>query len=550
MNLTGVADPQEVLRVYFKHADFRLGQRPVIEAVAGGRDAFALMPTGGGKSLCYQVPTLMLRGGGQGLNTDGSSHDKPIRGPGLIISPLIALMDDQVNQLRGRGLSAYAWHGQAEDTDELQAAWESGEADFIYVSPERVLSKAFQSFAVSVASPVIVAVDEAHCISSWGHDFRPEYLELARLRQAWPSTPWIALTATATPQVAEDIISNLCLQKPHVTRLSFARSNIHFSVKHSLRSWRDDLPQRVVELSKLLESDSEDDLLLRAGGTGRALVYAPTRQACEQIAALLRGQQFPVGYYHAGRIAADRMSVQTAFERRRLRLLIATQAFGMGVDTPDIRLVVHFGAPQSLEGYYQEAGRAGRDGERARAILLWHPEDLRQGAMGSGAGPSGAISHYACADSGCRQRMIQSYFGEADAKDCGRCDLCIGEPGGMSANVDIDYSEQGKLPQGRRRKINPAAAQRKTKRLEQKAAKKNALAPLMAKLTLTRNRFARNLGLRPAKLLSTAALKKIAARRPLSRDELVAAIPTLASHSDNLIDQLISDIRDYSTGLD
>lgn len=407
---------QDVLREVFGYPDFRPGQAEAAEAVATGRDAVVLLPTGGGKSLCYQVPAITAHRDGHGTT--------------VVVSPLIALMNDQVNALTGRGVPAAALHSHQDDAErrDVLQAFRRGALALLYISPERAALGSFHRL-LQQSSVALLAIDEAHCLSQWGHDFRPEYLRLHELRLA-VDAPVLALTATATPPVVEEIVQRLHLRDPVRVSGSFARPNLAFSVQHHRT---DDT--RINATAEALEAAG---LRTAVGTMGRALVYCATRKKTEKVANALKSLGFAVGYYHAGRTALARARAQRAFELRRTPVLVSTNAFGMGIDHPDVRLIVHFQAPGSLEAYYQEAGRAGRDGEAARCVLLFGPGDLvtqQRLQQGQGGGATVAARRHAAlsalasyaSDSMCRQQKICTYFtGDDQALTCGVCDVCQG----------------------------------------------------------------------------------------------------------------------------
>jgi ATP-dependent DNA helicase RecQ len=348
------ADPLALLRQYWGHQQFRPGQAEIIEAVLAGRDALALLPTGGGKSVCFQVPALAR--------------------PGLcvVVTPLIALMRDQVENLRKRGLKAeavYAGMSHQEIDQALDNCVYGREVKFLYVSPERLLTDLFRA-RVARMSVGLLAIDEAHCLSQWGYDFRPPYLRIAELRDLLPPTvPCIALTATATGQVRQDIVEKLHFRPGYgIFTQSFARPKLSYSVLQT-----EDKQRRLLEV-------------LRGVGPGKTgIVYARTRRQAEDTAAWLAQQKLPAAAYHAGLPAEQRTRIQEAWLADKTRIIVATNAFGMGIDKPDVRAVVHLDAPATLEAYYQEAGRAGRDGLYAFAVLLAGPADAdtlrRQAAL-------------------------------------------------------------------------------------------------------------------------------------------------------------------------
>ncbi len=385
-----------------------------MRAVLEGRDAVVVMPTGGGKSLCYQLPAHMLHEAGQGTT--------------LVISPLIALMDDQVRGLDSRGIRSAAIHsGQSADDNDLALdAFECGQLALLYVSPERLASPPFRRL-LARADVARVAVDEAHCISQWGHDFRPEYTQIGEVKRAL-AVPTVALTATATPRVAEEISGVLGLESPVIHRGTFARPNLAFRVECGGNEAR--RAERVIELLR--------EHGFSAFARGRAIVYAATRKRVDELAHLLERSGFSAAAYHAGKSESERARVQSAYARGKIPVLVATNAFGMGIDQPDVRLVIHAQAPGSLEAYYQEAGRAGRDGESSTVVLLYAGRDraLQVRLQSSGrrterrkraqAEALRALEDFCAADAGCRQQIVSAYFGENGLSPCGACDLCEG----------------------------------------------------------------------------------------------------------------------------
>ena len=334
--------PRKVLKRYWGYDDFRGIQRDIIDSLLDGHDTLGLMPTGGGKSICFQVPALMLEG------------------VCIVITPLIALMKDQVAHLRKRGILAsaiYSGMSRQEIITVLENAIFGG-VKLLYVSPERLASEIFQ-VKLRHMQVSFITVDEAHCISQWGYDFRPSYLEIAQIREIKPGIPVLALTATATPQVADDIQHQLAFTDGKLFRMSFQRKNLSYVVRTA--------PDKEAELLHILRSMG-----------GSAIVYVRSRRRTKEIAELLTEEGIPATHYHAGLEPAVKDERQKAWHDDQVRVMVATNAFGMGIDKPDVRLVIHIDCPDSPEAYFQEAGRAGRDGQRSWAVLLYNSSDQRK----------------------------------------------------------------------------------------------------------------------------------------------------------------------------
>ncbi len=333
--MADIDEMRRVLSEYWGYGSFRPCQEEIVASVLDGNDTLGLMPTGGGKSITFQVPALML--------------------PGMtvVITPLISLMKDQVDNLRGRGIKAVALHSglTARESRIAYNHIEAGKIKLLYLSPEKLMSPSFRSFLRRLPVSMIV-VDEAHCISQWGYDFRPSYTRIAQVRRDFPSVPVLALTASATPEVVDDIMNQLEFrQRSHVYRLSFSRDNISYIARYT---------------------DNKDGtlhhILSRVGGT--AIVYVRSRRRTHEISRFLQSAGISADYYHAGLLAEDKTERQNRWKNGETRVIVATNAFGMGIDKPDVRIVIHYDIPPSLEEYYQEAGRAGRDGQPAFAVML------------------------------------------------------------------------------------------------------------------------------------------------------------------------------------
>ena len=331
--------PLDVLKQYWKYDSFRPLQEDIIRSVLEGRDTLALMPTGGGKSVCFQVPALCREG------------------ICIVVSPLIALMKDQVENLRKLNIPAEAVYSgmHYRDIDRILDNCVYGNTKLLYLSPERLVTELART-RIQKMNVNLLAVDEAHCVSQWGYDFRPPYLQVAEMRELLPEVPILALTATATPEVVKDIQEKLAFRKEHLLQKSFERNNLSYSV--------------LVEEDKLKKLA---DILRRVPGSG--IVYVRNRRRTKEIAGYLQRQGIPTDFYHAGLNAEERAKKQDAWMAGKKRIMISTNAFGMGIDKPDVRVVVHIELPDSLEAYFQEAGRAGRDGKKAYAVLLYNDSD-------------------------------------------------------------------------------------------------------------------------------------------------------------------------------
>lgn len=411
---------EQELQKYFNFSQFRSGQREVVESIISGRDVVALMPTGGGKSLCFQLPAIL----GNGVS--------------VIISPLIALMQDQVDALNARGIAA-TYINSSLAQDEVAGRMHDlaqGRTKIVYVAPERFGNPNFQKLFANL-DVYLLAVDEAHCVSQWGHDFRPDYLMVKEYIALLKKRPIVAaFTATATPEVKDDIIERLSLENPDVFVRGFDRPNLKFFVRENLKK-----KERLIEALRIAKSIH-----------GSGIIYAITRKETEQIAEFFKEKGIKAAAYHAGMPASERSKIQNAFMENKFKVIVATIAFGMGVDKADIRFVIHVGMPSSPEGYYQEAGRAGRDGEKAFCILLHAKSDanlhnffimgnrsemLSQGKSWEDTRIVTDIKYARLnkmkeyvSKQACRRKVLLEYFGDpvvaTQGENCGGCDVCLG----------------------------------------------------------------------------------------------------------------------------
>ncbi len=395
--------PIDKLKTVFGFDSFRPYQEDIVEDVIAGKDVFVLMPTGGGKSVCYQLPALVRKG------------------LGIVVSPLISLMKDQVDALLACGVQAAYYNSslKSQEARQVLARMHSGELDLLYIAPERLMNSDFLARLQDI-DIALFAIDEAHCISQWGHDFRPEYRKLGDLRSSFERVPLIALTATAEPHTLRDILSRLKLDNAKQYITGFDRPNIRYRVleKH----------KPVQQLLDFLDQFTKDS----------GIVYCLSRKRVEQVCEQLAEHGYSVAAYHAGLAAETRKKVQDDFLRDDVQIVVATVAFGMGIDKSDIRYVVHYDIPKNIESYYQETGRAGRDGLPAEALLLFGYGDVQ---MARGLIEKSRSEEQRRVEShklnamvgfaealGCRRRVLLRYFGEEAREECGNCDICLDPP--------------------------------------------------------------------------------------------------------------------------
>ncbi|MCA2642691.1 MULTISPECIES: DNA helicase RecQ [unclassified Microcystis] len=394
---------EKALKYHFGYDQFRPNQRQIIEAALNNQDLLVIMPTGGGKSLCFQLPALIKKG------------------VTVVVSPLIALMQDQVTALADNGIGATFLNStlNAKQVRERESLILQGKIKLLYVAPERLLSPSFLDFLAVIDNYLglaCLAVDEAHCVSDWGHDFRPEYRQIKQVRQRFPSVPILALTATATQQVREDIIQQLGLRDTSIHIASFNRPNLYYEVQPKTSKSYQQLYQYI------------------KGQKGAGIVYCISRKTVDKVAEQLQKDGINALPYHAGMEDRERSKNQTRFIRDDVQIMVATIAFGMGINKPDVRFVIHYDLPRNLEGYYQESGRAGRDGEPAKCTLFFSFADARkieyfinqkteQNQQQKARQQLRQVLDYA-EGTECRRSSVLGYFGESFAGNCGNCDNC------------------------------------------------------------------------------------------------------------------------------
>ena len=516
-----MVDKLQTLKHYFGHDGFRPGQEVLVDALLEGRDCLGVMPTGAGKSLCYQIPALMMPG------------------VALVISPLISLMKDQVAALKSAGVPA-AYLNSSLTPRQMDLATERarlGMYRVIYVAPERLDTASFRQFARQ-ARISLIAVDEAHCVSQWGQDFRPDYRRIADFVDSLPVRPPVgAFTATATDRVREDIIRLLRLRRPALSFTGFDRPNLFFEVIQ---------PESRYDALRMILRD-------KMGDSG--IIYCATRKNVEEVCQRLQEDGFSAGRYHAGLPDEERRASQEDFQYDRVQIMVATNAFGMGIDKSNVRFVIHYNMPRSMEAYYQEAGRAGRDGEAAECVLLFSKQDIitakwminnsepnpdmtpaeQQAVRRQDLARLNAMIDY-CGESGCLRQYIRTYFGESAPERCGGCSSCCGHRYGEAA--------ESKKRRTRRTALYGETASDGMTRLK---LPKPGEGSLFEQLRACRMQLAKQYRVPPYIVCDDRTLSDMARRRPVTMDGLMTVHGMGAVKAGKYGEAFLRVIRDYDS---
>ncbi len=519
-------DKYGILKRYFGYDAFRDGQESLIDGMLAGRDVFGIMPTGAGKSICYQLPALMLRG------------------ITLVISPLISLMKDQVAALNQVGVYAAYLNSSLTQGQYFKALdfARKGKYKIIYVAPERLLTDSFLDFAVN-ADISCISVDEVHCVSQWGQDFRPGYLKIVDFIDRLPKRPVVgAFTATATKEVRDDVMRILKLNNPKIVTTGFDRRNLSFYVKHA--------------------KDKKAELLgiLRKHYGESGIIYCITRKLVDEVYGMLSERGVEVSRYHAGMTDEERCRNQEAFIYDRTHVMVATNAFGMGIDKPDVRFVIHYNMPKNMESYYQEAGRAGRDGEKADCYLLYSPQDVhtnqffiennreneelsdteREHVMEKDRERLKKMVFY-CHTKYCYRKYMLNYFGEKADSFCGGCGNCIRK---LEAE---QYQEKQERYSGR---INDMAGARQLVPADGKIRRVSDNPELYDQLRLLRNRLAKETEVPAYVIFTDKTLKEMSMYLPSSREELLEISGVGQAKYDKFGQAFIDTIKKYADSHD
>ncbi len=519
-------DKYGILKRYFGYDAFRDGQESLIDGMLAGRDVFGIMPTGAGKSICYQLPALMLRG------------------ITLVISPLISLMKDQVAALNQVGVYAAYLNSSLTQGQYFKALdfARKGKYKIIYVAPERLLTDSFLDFAVN-ADISCISVDEVHCVSQWGQDFRPGYLKIVDFIDRLPKRPVVgAFTATATKEVRDDVMRILKLNNPKIVTTGFDRKNLSFYVKHA--------------------KDKKAELLgiLRKHYGESGIIYCITRKLVDEVYGMLSERGVEVSRYHAGMTDEERCRNQEAFIYDRTHVMVATNAFGMGIDKPDVRFVIHYNMPKNMESYYKEAGRAGRDGEKADCYLLYSPQDVhtnqffiennreneelsdteREHVMEKDRERLKKMVFY-CHTKYCYRKYMLNYFGEKADSFCGGCGNCIRK---LEAE---QYQEKQERYSGR---INDMAGARQLVPADGKIRRVSDNPELYDHLRLLRNRLAKETEVPAYVIFTDKTLKEMSMYLPSSREELLEISGVGQAKYDKFGQAFIDTIKKYADSHD